>query len=116
MAFDDLTPKQRQTLIQLIEALNSGDYNDEFAMGRRAMQQRGFIHIYSNSDLSTREVEGFTESDVQALKEEGYITLASGGKAALKPKAHQEYKTQTDPLDLFPDVRDLTQQKKPPID
>ncbi len=43
MAFDDLTPSQREPLIALIESLATGDYHDEFAMSRRAMERRGIF-------------------------------------------------------------------------
>jgi hypothetical protein len=91
MAFDDLNPNQINPLISLTEALNSGNYSDEFLIMRRSGQQRGFIYLYSSSGSDPQEIEGFADSDVQALQEEGYITLSSHGRATLKPKAFRQY-------------------------
>lgn len=101
MAFDDLTPNQRDTLIQLIEALNTGEYHDEFVMFRHVGQVRGDIRLYSRSSVTTHRIEGFTDSDLQALKEEGYLTQASAGRATLKPKAYQQFNLHKDPLGFF---------------
>ncbi|HEX8141455.1 MAG TPA: hypothetical protein VF553_02600 [Pyrinomonadaceae bacterium] len=92
MAFDDLTPNQIQPLIQIIEALNAGSYNDEFIMRRHAGQQLFTIALYEKGKTSSsnRKIEGFTDTDIQALKEEGYITT-SGGRASLKAKAFKQY-------------------------
>lgn len=90
MAFDDLTPSQREPLIALIEALATGDYHDEFTMARRAMERRGDIHLYGKSGDKDRQLEGFTDSDTQVLIEEGYLSRL-GLKATLKAKAYQQY-------------------------
>jgi hypothetical protein len=93
MAFEDLTPNQIQTLSQIIEALNTGNYNDEFAMMRPAGSQFFIIYLYDKgkSGISNHRLQGFTETDIQTLKDEGYITT-SGAKASLKAKAFQQYK------------------------
>jgi hypothetical protein len=115
MAFDDLTPNQIKKLTQLIEALNSGNYSEEFDVVRRLNQQSGYINLYGNSGVSNHEIEGFTNSEIQALKEEGYITLI-GSKASLKPKAFQQYKLLKDPLDLFPTLEDRLNNSMPSLD
>jgi predicted nucleotide-binding protein len=90
MAFDDLTPSQREPLIALIEALATEDYHNEFAMSRRAMERRGDIHLYGKGGAKDRQLEGFTDSDTQVLIEEGYLSRL-GLKATLKAKAYQQY-------------------------
>jgi len=95
MAFDDLTPNQINPLISLIEALNSGDYSDEFVIMRRTGEQRGFIYLYSSTGSDPQEIEGFADNDVQALQKEGYITPPSHGRATLKPKAFRQYELHT---------------------
>lgn len=90
MAFDDLTPSQREPLIALIEALSTGDYHDEFAMSRRVMERRGDVHLYGKSGAEDRQLEGFTDSDTQVLIEEGYLSRL-GLKPTLKAKAYQQY-------------------------
>lgn len=102
MAFDDLTPNQSKTLIQVIEALNTGNYADEFAIARTVGKPQGFAYLYGIGGVSNKEIEGFTDTDVQALKDEGYIISISGGRASLKPKAFQQYRLLKYPLALYP--------------
>jgi hypothetical protein len=94
MAFDDLTPNQIETLIQLIEALDSGSYQDEFIWTRQAGQHRGSIHLYGKSGVSDHNIPGFTNTDLETLKQEGYI-ITSARMTALKPKAFQQYRLHT---------------------
>jgi predicted nucleotide-binding protein len=103
MAFDDLTPSQRDPLIALIETLATGDYHDEFVMSRRVMERRGDIHIYGKGGAKDRQLEGFTDSDTQVLIEEGYLSRL-GLKATLKAKAYQQYKLLKEPSDLSENI------------
>ena len=105
MAFDDLTPSQREPLIALIGALATGDYHDEFAMSRRVMERRADIHLYGKSGAKDRQLEGFTDSDTQVLIEEGYLSRL-GLKATLKAKAHQQYNLLKGPSDLSENMTD----------
>lgn len=92
MAFDDLTPSQRDALIPLIEALLTGKYNEEFFLTRQAGRRQGEIHLtYKHSKSGGQGLPGFTESEVQAFKEAGYITTSTNFSAALKIKAYREY-------------------------
>lgn len=91
MAFDDLTPNQIDPLIQLIEALNSGSFRDEFDVVRRIPPRSYLIRLHSNSGDSVHEMEGFYATGLHALNEAGYITITAEGRASLKPKAFQEY-------------------------
>lgn len=94
MAFDDLTPNQIQTLIQLIEAVNSGNYKDQFVWFRQAGEHIGFIHLYGNHGVSDHKISGFTDTDIQTLKQEGYL-ITSARMTALKAKAFQQYRLHT---------------------
>jgi hypothetical protein len=78
VAFDGLTSSQRDALIPLIEALLTGKFSEEFYLYRQAGRQRGKIHLtYEHAKSSGQELPGFTESEVQAFKEEGYLTTSS---------------------------------------
>jgi class 3 adenylate cyclase len=94
MVFDDLTPNQSKTLVEIIEALKTGNYSDEFVSARRPGNIQGFVHLYGISGVSDKVIEGLTDSDLQTLKDEGYITLISGGRASLKAKAYKQYDSQ----------------------
>lgn len=117
MAFDDLTHNQIRTLVQLIEALNSGSYNDEFALVRVHGDQLCTIRFYDKGkrSVSSLEIKGFTQTDIQSLKEDGYITT-SGGHASLKGKAFQQYKLLKDPLALFPTLEERLKHSTPSLD
>ena len=92
MAFDDLTPSQRDALMPLIEALLTGKYNEEFFLTRQAGLLRGEIHLtYKHAESRGQGLPGFTESEVQAFKEAGYLSTSTNFSAALKIKAYREY-------------------------
>ncbi len=78
MAFDDLTLYQAETLIHLIEAINSGDYQDQFYWSRQVGQHEGTIHLYGKSGISDKDIPAFTNTDLETLKQGGYI-VSSGG-------------------------------------
>ncbi len=62
-------------------------------MTRPAGHQSFIIHLYDKgkSGVSNHKIEGFTETDIETLKDEGYITL-SRSRASLKAKALLQYK------------------------
>ncbi len=75
MAFDDHTSSQTDALIPLIEALLTGKYSEEFFLYWQAGQQQGKIHLtLKNAKSAGQELLGFTESQVQAFRDEGYVT------------------------------------------
>jgi hypothetical protein len=107
MAFTDLTPYQAQLVTEVVEALASGFYKSEFIILYH-VTDGGLLHLYGNAGMSDHEIKGFTETDIAALKEEGYLTVASRGKASLKPKAFKEYEKQNqhqdEALNMSPEI------------
>jgi hypothetical protein len=93
MAFDELTPSQAETLTQLIKALSTGNYSDEFVTFWRAGYSMGHIQLYGKEGVSDREIDGFTSSGLEVLREQGYLTITSKGRGSLKQKAYQQYES-----------------------
>lgn len=115
MAFNDLTPNQARRIINLMDALKSGRYKDDFLVCHLPWENI-FVYLYARSDGKLVRVKGIVDSDIQAYLEEGYIRLSTekdsftvedrewdgikvarmvaGQKATLKAKAYEEYNQQ----------------------
>ncbi|HLA97352.1 MAG TPA: hypothetical protein VJL34_02775 [Anaerolineales bacterium] len=94
MAFDDLTDEQCKLVTTLVEDLTSGNYSSEF-WALATLGRGWFLTLAGMGGAQGKEIEGFKETDLHSLSNEGYITLIPkkhGYAASLKPKAYQEYK------------------------
>ncbi|MGB7922349.1 MAG: hypothetical protein WCF57_03810 [Pyrinomonadaceae bacterium] len=101
MAFDDLTENQKRLIIWLNQVLGGGGYSDEF-MAKRTMHSGWHFLFIRLLDKQLEEKQPPSnidqlslKTDIQALREEAYITLQQRNQsipsASLKPKARQQY-------------------------
>ena len=97
MAFSDLTASQHKLIRSLVEQLATGDYSPEF-WALATLDRGWFIQLTGQGGAKGHVIDGFVETDLNALESEGYITLLhkkTGFVGSLKPKAYSEYKADT---------------------
>ena len=93
MAFDDLTDKQRQLIIRLVEKQALGNYRPEFLAYGAGKGWR--ILLEGTGETENIELPNFQRTDLHVLRDEGYITLHRQGadsyRGQLKQKARHQY-------------------------
>jgi hypothetical protein len=93
----DLTASQRALILRLVPLVETGRHSSSL-WASATFGQGWFVNLPGKDGGRTREITGFEELDLQALCDEGYITLMrkqgplSYG-VSLKPKATLEYRT-----------------------
>lgn len=94
MAFDDLTDRQRQLIIWLIEKQASGNYRPEFVAYGAGKGWR--ILLEGTGETENIERRDFQRTDLDVLENKGYITLRRQTKdqcrGQLEQKARNQYK------------------------
>jgi hypothetical protein len=98
VAFDDLTDKQRELAITIIEELESGGCSEDFLAkcGRSRDVEIGWVLVFTTVDGATEPIRGdFRRTDLYTLKDAGYVTLIERHRdeftCALRQKARDEY-------------------------
>lgn len=94
MAFDDLTDDQRELVTTLVEKLATGRFASRVSAHHRS--GRGWIMaLQGTGGAESEEIDGFTQTDLLALDEHGYVHLVLKGDSytlSLTPRAYAEYK------------------------
>lgn len=92
---DNLTDLQRELLAKLIQEQVTQRYSSEFRV-ITTLGRGWFIQMRGKDNSQSKQIDGFTVTDLHNLKNEGYITLSRqkhGYIAALTSKALQEYES-----------------------
>jgi hypothetical protein len=97
MAFDDLTDRQRKLIVALLDSeAESGQANQEFRAISFSQGWRILIRGLGGPEL----IGDFSETDLLALRDEGYATLlrvGNGYNITLKPKAYSQFNLLSSP-------------------
>jgi hypothetical protein len=112
VAFDDLTDRQRELVITIIEELESGDYWEDFPAkcGRSRGVEIEWVLVFTTVGGAKERVSAnFGRTDLHTLKDTGYVTLIQRHRdeftCAPKQKAYEQYELHRRPLPTGEDYR-----------
>ncbi len=105
MAFDDLTDKQRELDITIIEELESGGYSEDFLAkcGRSGGVEMEWVLVFTTVGGTKERVSAnFGRTHLHTLRDTGYVTLIQRHPdeftCAPKQKAYEQYELHRRPL------------------